>query len=305
MTRMDGLFYFFENRLWDLQRSRKLLYTLLAACAGAAVLLAVVFLLIVPNVQYSRAMGYVKNGDYASAVQIFKSLGDFKDSKEYTELYSLLSVEAGDMVVFGQYEQDGNAENGPEPVEWIALETDGSRVLLLSRYLLEKSAFSTEFGPSTWDISGARQWCNGTFYSTAFNDAEKDAIVLTHLEAPKNSHYPEMPAGEPTDDYVFLLSLEEAEKYFPNDEDKYTRATQYVKDQGAYVNSENGCSWWWLRTVGCDRSLATAVHAGYQIVFNVADFYGCNVNNHEGCLRPAIWVDTDIYAKELVPPTEG
>lgn len=39
-------------------------------------------------------------------------------------------------VFFGSYEQDGNTENGPEPIEWLVLEDDGETMTLLSRYIL-------------------------------------------------------------------------------------------------------------------------------------------------------------------------
>ena len=44
--------------------------------------------------------------------------------------------QAGDHVFFGQYEQDNDLKNGPEPIEWLVLEDDGESILLLSRYCL-------------------------------------------------------------------------------------------------------------------------------------------------------------------------
>ena len=161
--------------------------------------------------------------------------------------------------------------------------------------------FSKNFDMATWDISGAREWCNGEFYETAFDDSQRSAIELTHLEAPVNTYYTYMPAGEATDDYVFLLDLYQAEQYFPHDPDKYTYATAQAVAEGALVHKESGCSWWWLRTVGADRMLACAVHASYQIVFNVADYYGSNVSNKQGCIRPVIWVDSEVYAETIQP----
>ncbi len=303
MSRLDALLYFIRNRIWDLQRSRKTLFTFIGSVAGILAVLALIVFVIVPHINYGRAVNYVNNGNYAEAARIFMDLGNFKDSKEYARIYSLLAAEPGDHVVFGTYEQDNNLENGAEDLEWIVLDTDGDKVMMITKELVDCVPFSKGFDMATWDISGARAWCNETFYNNAFTDEERSAILLNQLEAPTNDRYDYMPAGEATEDYVFLLSLEEAERYFPEDETKYAYATPYAVAQGALVHKESGCSWWWLRTVGATRMLACAVHASYQIVFNVADYYGSNVSNNEGCMRPVIWVDSEIYA-EIIHPAE-
>ncbi len=301
MTRLDGLLYFIRNRIWDLQRSKKTLYTFIGSVAGVLAVLALIIFVIVPAINYSRAVSYVNNGKYAEAAHLFKDLGNYRDSKEYARIYTLLAAEPGDHVFYGSYEQDNNLENGAEELEWIVLDTDGDKVLMITKDLVEPLAFSKGFDMATWDISGAREWCNGKFYETAFTDDERAAIKLNQFEAPINVRYDFMPAGEATEDYVFFLTLEDAERYFPEDETKYAYATPYAAANGALVHKETGYSWWWLRTVGANRMLACAVHASYQIVFNVADYYGCNVSNGEGCARPAIWVDSAVYAEKLHP----
>lgn len=40
----------------------------------------------------------------------------------------------GDTVMFGQYEQDGNLDNGSEPIAWQVLDVQGGKALLMSRY---------------------------------------------------------------------------------------------------------------------------------------------------------------------------
>lgn len=185
---------FLENRLWDLQRHRKRLYICGIVLAGVLVAAVLLFQLIVPSIRYSQAKNKLENGDYAGAVRIFKDLGSFRDSDTYTSQYSLLAVEPGDLVQFGSFEQDGNLENGPEPIEWIALKTEGDHVYLLSKYLLKNMSYSAVFGIATWDTSGIREWLNGEFYNKAFTDDERSAIMLTHNEASVNERYPDMPA---------------------------------------------------------------------------------------------------------------
>ena len=50
----------------------------------------------------------------------------------------------GSIVAFGRYEQDGNEENGPEEIEWVVLDVQDGKVLLLSKYGLEVKPYNTE-----------------------------------------------------------------------------------------------------------------------------------------------------------------
>ena len=40
----------------------------------------------------------------------------------------------GGIACFGHYEQDNDADDGAEPIEWIVLAAEGDARLLLSRY---------------------------------------------------------------------------------------------------------------------------------------------------------------------------
>ena len=43
-------------------------------------------------------------------------------------------------VTFGTYEQDGNASNGAEPIEWYVLDEKDGKKLLVSKYILDAQA---------------------------------------------------------------------------------------------------------------------------------------------------------------------
>ncbi|MBE5834759.1 MAG: hypothetical protein E7309_08975 [Butyrivibrio sp.] len=109
---------------------------------------------------------------------------------------SSVSYAVGDVVTFGSYEQDDNEDNGAEPIEWIVLDTDGSKTLLLSKYVLDEEQYDYSGNHVTWYTSNIFQWLNADFKNEAFSDDEKKQIV--------NSEY-----GD-----VFLLSFDEAVKYF-------------------------------------------------------------------------------------------
>lgn len=94
-----------------------------------------------------------------------------------------------------------------EAIEWVCLEDadDGECVLALSTHGLEFGRpFDSRGKPVTWENSEIRCWLNGEFYQNAFTSAEKKRIV-TNFSA--NS------VGNDTWDNVFLLSVEEVNRY--------------------------------------------------------------------------------------------
>lgn len=54
------------------------------------------------------------------------------------------SVVVGSSIYFGQYEQDNNSGNGPEPIEWIVLDIQDDRALLISKYGLDIQPYKYE-----------------------------------------------------------------------------------------------------------------------------------------------------------------
>lgn len=73
----------------------------------------------------------------------------------------------GRLVRLGNYETDGNKDNGPEPVEWIILHEESGKSLLLSSFLLTHRNYNDtpdEDGTYSWKKSNLRKWLNGDFY---------------------------------------------------------------------------------------------------------------------------------------------
>ena len=52
------------------------------------------------------------------------------------------TFKAGDSIVFGNYEQDTNPENGKEKIEWIVLDVDRTKCLLVSKYGLDVKPYN-------------------------------------------------------------------------------------------------------------------------------------------------------------------
>ena len=43
----------------------------------------------------------------------------------------------GTTITLGEYEQDNDVSNGPEPIKWIVLDIQDNKALILSKYLLD------------------------------------------------------------------------------------------------------------------------------------------------------------------------
>ena len=75
----------------------------------------------------------------------------------------LSRAKIGSHVVFGKYEQDDDASNGKEPIEWIVLAKEKDRALLISKYGLAAQQYNTEWTDETWETCSLRKWLNETF----------------------------------------------------------------------------------------------------------------------------------------------
>ena len=82
----------------------------------------------------------------------------------------------GSEIVFGAYEQDNNLDNGKEPIEWIVLETQKDRMLLLSKDVLDAGRFHEGEELVYWKDSTIRKWLNEVFFTEAFSEKEQKTI---------------------------------------------------------------------------------------------------------------------------------
>lgn len=131
----------------------------------------------------------------------------------------------GDTVIFGQYEQDGNLDNGSEPIAWQVLDVQGGKALLMSRYALDCLPFHDEKNDAAWNQSALNAWLQADFHA-AFTDAEWAAIApvtLADTAADGNPEWQNTDA-EPAETHVFLLSYAQVMQYLPEQEQRKVRA---------------------------------------------------------------------------------
>lgn len=209
------------------------------------------------------------------------------------------SFAVGDLVAFGSYEQDDNLNNGREAIRWIVVERDGTQLTLLSSRCIDACQFQSDGGKARWEDSGIRAWLNGDFIDSAFDETQRAALVEAEIDNPANP-VSGVGEGDGTVDRVYLLSMEELERYFPTDPDAAPDAegnpapnaaaaacsTPYALGRGAFQQEENKNTWWWLRTTGKDLE-----HAAYVYSTGLPAVNGGRLASTGGGLRPALRVD--------------
>lgn len=198
------------------------------------------------------------------------------------------SVEVGDIYTFGAYQQDNDTSNDKQPIKWLVLAKEDNKILLISEKALDCQKYNDSCADVTWETCSLRKWLNSTFLNAAFSTAEQKKIVRTTVSADKNPNYSTDP-GKATMDKVFLLSIDEANQYFDNDEARKCFPTAYTIANGACIYNEytNTC-WWWLRSPGDNQAFAAYVYD--DGAFNSS---GYQVNYSHDCVRPALWINLD------------
>ena len=187
---------------------------------------------------------------------------------------ALNNATVGSTVTFGNYEQG----NGQVPIEWIVLDRQEDRALLLSKCALDAKPFhEVEDRNVTWAECTLRAWLNGDFYNSAFSDEERARIVqVTNATA----------NAPDTQDCVFLLSLDELNAYFPDEASRTADATEYAVAQGGRVSRETGKTYWWLRTKTTPEDAVLMVR--YDGAVNE---FGDSMEADIYTVRPAVWVN--------------
>ncbi len=131
--------------------------------------------------------------------------------------YFSQEIRVGGKVEFGRYEQDGNTQNGPEPIVWDVVESFEDGYLLVSRYILDGMPWDdgSENGSVlnlkteiTYEQCSMRRWIRDSFSMEAFTDEERGLMIPVSVKkddilAKKDNQY--------ATDYAFILREDEVE----------------------------------------------------------------------------------------------
>ena len=259
---------------------------------------------VAPALDYRKAVSMIEAQNQDEAYRLLHGL-NFLDSGDLVREIArerLSRAEIGSTVQLGFYPQGAKVSEEKEIIDWVVLDKDGSRLLLVSQYALdclpyESADVSQVF--ASWQTCMLHRWLNETFLNEAFDRGEARLLVRTNLDEETQGGGARF-VQDASADKVFLLSISEADRYFPDNEARRCLPTRYAIGRGAYQSSVGRTCFWWLRTTvdHMDRSLegepvetitrASLVGSTGRIVD-----IGHYMSNQQYAVRPAIWVDTD------------
>jgi len=215
------------------------------------------------------------------------------------------SVKASEIVQFGGY-------------SWCVLEVRDGKALLLAEKIIEANLYNLYPTDVTWESCFLRDYLNGIFLQN-FTHEEQERIVETSVNNPDNLWYG-TPGGADTYDKVFLLSLEEVDRYFGDSGDYLTGKRKLWHADGIEENDEGwafsnahdedraaiygyGPSWWWLRSPGSGSRSAAAVDIGGSVNVRGRDVDAMHPDM--GGVRPALWLNVDYGTDAGIADTEN
>ena len=210
-------------------------------------------------------------------------------NKYRESLEKLKFAKLGEEVLFGRY-ATSKSDRIVEPIAWKVLAKEGERILVISKFGLSARQFNGQQEDITWEKCGLRSWLNGEFFRKAFSDEEQKMILTVKVKAERNPKY-QVNSGNDTMDRVFLLSINEANKYFPGgDRSRLCKPTNYAKSEGVHTKEAGYCRWW-LRTPGIYQYTAACVD--YE-----GENDGCSMKVKESYykpgVRPVLWIDLKV-----------
>ena len=188
---------------------------------------------------------------------------------------------------------------------WRVLDVQGESALIITEDIIEVRPYDSEFTDEVWESCTLRQYLNGEFLEK-FTEEEQGLIIETKVSNPNNLWYGTW-GGKDTLDKIFLLSLEEADRYFGNSGDYLNeRRKDFNFDNLSFAADSNGGffsnlgdnhrqakyadapAFWWLRSPGILNSSAAFVFDNGGVGVFGLDLY-CILDVICG-VRPALWL---------------
>jgi hypothetical protein len=196
--------------------------------------------------------------------------------------------EVGSIISFGGY-------------NWRVLDIQNNVVLVIAEEIIEQRAYHDAYKNITWADCSLRKFLNVEFYNK-FSATERSRIIPVLNQNPGNQWYGSE-GGEDTYDRIFLLSIEEACKYFGNSLSKlYNRGKNQKywferKDKNnskriARLYGTDDICWWWLRSPGRVNVKAVYIHGDGNIGIQGNNIFKGNISDGRctGGVRPALWL---------------
>ncbi|MGN0618145.1 MAG: DUF6273 domain-containing protein [Ruminiclostridium sp.] len=204
------------------------------------------------------------------------------------------NIAVGEYVKFGDY-------------NWQVLEVRNGNALIISERILDYKPYNNTPAETTWEECDLRRYLNNDFYNS-FSDKERQLIMPVKNENPDNpwdfsqqGGCAATEGGKDTEDYIFLLSLDEIVRYFSTDgQDSMLYQSQLgaremklsdgcEKSRLAYnlsgdITNPTGSAWF-LRSPGMYQENAAYIGSKGSIAV-----CGTWVEGTSYGMRPAMWV---------------
>lgn len=164
-------------------------------------------------------------------------------------------IQIDDIITFGRH-------------RWQVLDVQDDKALIITKNIIGKRPYSMgeDLRHISWKTCSLRTYLNSEFLMKLKEDF-RIRIETTNV---KNNH--QLKYNENTIDTVFLLSIEEAKKYFNTNS---LRIATY---------QQKNCNWW-LRSLNIENRMGVQISTWGTIQDN------CNLLDHNCGIRPALWLN--------------
>lgn len=237
---------------------------------------------VIKSNNYNSAIQMLESGQYQEAYDLFCELGNYKDSEKQmdnakikTQISNLKNINVGDVIKFGIYKH--------EDIEWQVLDKKDNEIFVISKYIVRYCEYQYidgyyEYDGSDWENSYVRKNLNSSFYGSSFNEDAKAMIQTTNV-----IYKDENGTEKNTADKLFILSVDEYNKYFKNPSEaectpaKNSESLSYVYNPYCWV----------LRSPVVNNNKIEYVNFNGKVTRSGAtyfDFLG---------VRPAMWINLE------------
>jgi len=212
-------------------------------------------------------------------------------------------IQIGTHITFGHWEQDNDLANGPDPVEWLVLDRQDQRVLVMTKDIIVGptadnykhihghdydywahggfDSYGNALGAS-WEKSVARKGLNTTFLSGLVKPELRSAILTVDVAAEALPEAVSSSAGGSTRDQIFALSYSEVEKYLPDPASRTASLSETLLNNPPYNRPPSG-GWCLRHPVKVYKNKINAAYISDSGIYE--NGWTCDL------YRPACWID--------------
>ena len=211
----------------------------------------------------------------------------------------LNNYKVGDTFYYG-YHFDFEKNKKIHQMSWEVVDKDveNDKILVINKYPSYCKPYNDNMQSVNWEKSTLRKWLNDDYYKYCFTDEERDRILETKVYNTFNYKN-----DKETSDYIYIMSRDELDKYYPTDSAKHamrditTISTESIaKYEKKFASDSNitrfdilnamiwNCNYW-VRDVIISGKNALNVNGRGEI-----DTIGEEMTNERMQVRPCMWL---------------